>query len=187
MVHRNEGWTPLWFPLPFLVITDAPSLETFFCWSFCEQREQHFENVKVEGLTKNSSIAMMDWVAEGISPAYPLDQQNVPPTYASMGFWIPSLTHKVFTGRVRVGEQRVPSHVDCFNNLNNTEIFVFWITKQNISMTTESFSAPLRPGTVSSLLTFIITEHRIVGMLLVCSESAFHWNFPNCVYRMDKV
>jgi len=42
--------------------------------------------VKVEGLTKNSSIAMMDWVAEGISLAYPLDQQNVPPTYTSMGF-----------------------------------------------------------------------------------------------------
>ena len=180
MVHRNEGWTPFWFPLPFLVITDAASLETFFWWSFCEQREQDFENVKVEWLTKNSSIAMMDWVAEGNSPACPLDQQNALSTYASMGFWIPSLTYKVFMGRV--GEQKIPSHVDCFNNLSNTEIFVFWIRKQNISMT-ES----LTRSKVSSLLTFIITEHRIVGMLLVCSESEFHWNFPNCVYRMDKV
>lgn len=38
-VTRQASWTPIKFQLPFLVITDAPLLETYSCQSVYAPRE----------------------------------------------------------------------------------------------------------------------------------------------------
>lgn len=49
-------------------------LEALFCRRFCAQRQQAFEDMEVEGLTKNNSAIIVHWRADGISADSSPDQ-----------------------------------------------------------------------------------------------------------------